>query len=213
MSTLLFAIAEIMCYSVPDNYCRGVFMGIGKRIERECINKGLNIRQLALKADVPYSTLYSAIKRDSSGIDMEALKRIAGALDVPWYDLASDDPQERERIFEKAYPPGKLISEESVRKWDERQEKKRQSEMEKQETWEASKAALYNQYMSYMSHLSDETSQRNADYEKFARENEIFRQILEDFRQLNEDGQQVAVERVHELTEIPRYKRKSTPEE
>ena len=37
--------------------------------------------------------------------------------------------------------------------------------------------------------------------------------MIKDYGKLNDDGQQVAVERVHELTEIPRYKRKSTPEE
>lgn len=37
--------------------------------------------------------------------------------------------------------------------------------------------------------------------------------ILMDFDRLNEAGQQKAVERVHELTEIPRYKRKNTPTE
>ena len=38
-------------------------------------------------------------------------------------------------------------------------------------------------------------------------------EIIKDYKALNSDGQQVAVERVHELTEIPRYQRKSTPEE
>lgn len=38
-------------------------------------------------------------------------------------------------------------------------------------------------------------------------------EIIKDYKALNSDGQQVAVERVHELTEIPRYQRKVTPEE
>lgn len=38
-------------------------------------------------------------------------------------------------------------------------------------------------------------------------------EIAKDYEFLNVEGQKVAAERVHELTEIPRYKRKSTPEE
>lgn len=37
--------------------------------------------------------------------------------------------------------------------------------------------------------------------------------IVKDYGTLNDEGQKIAVERIHELTEIPRYKRKSTPEE
>ena len=51
-------------------------MGLGKRIGEKCIRQGLTIRQLSLKAGVPYSTLYSAIKRDSDGMDFETVKNL-----------------------------------------------------------------------------------------------------------------------------------------
>lgn len=70
-------------------------MGVGNRIAQQCVNKGLSVRQLALKADIPYSTLYSAIKRDSNGIDTATIKKIASALGVSWYELLSDDPHEQ----------------------------------------------------------------------------------------------------------------------
>lgn len=38
-------------------------------------------------------------------------------------------------------------------------------------------------------------------------------EIIKDYKALNSEGQQAAVERVHELTEIPRYQRKDTSEE
>lgn len=57
-------------------------MGIGKQIELFCQKEGISLRQLALKANVPYSTLYSAVKRDSNGIDSGILKRIAEALNI-----------------------------------------------------------------------------------------------------------------------------------
>lgn len=74
-------------------------MGVGSRIEMLCMDKGLSIRQLALKSGVPYSTLYSAIKRDSNGIDTDTLKKIAAALGVSWYELFSDIPEEQADII------------------------------------------------------------------------------------------------------------------
>lgn len=65
-------------------------MGIGKRIGTICAQHGMSIRQLAIKAGVPYTTLYSAVKRDSDGMDFETLKRVANALDVDAMDLIFD---------------------------------------------------------------------------------------------------------------------------
>ena len=66
-------------------------MGTGKRIGNECKRQGLTLRQLAIKADVPYSTLYSAVKRDSDGMTLELLKRISHALNISLYSLADFD--------------------------------------------------------------------------------------------------------------------------
>lgn len=77
-------------------------MGVGNRIEALCADKGLSIRKLALTADVPYSTLYSAIKRNSNRIDLDTLKKIANALGVEWYELLSDDSEEQVEVV-KSY--------------------------------------------------------------------------------------------------------------
>lgn len=66
-------------------------MGTGKRIGDECKRQGLTLRQLAIKADIPYSTLYSAVKRDSDGMTLELLKRISHALNMSLYSLADFD--------------------------------------------------------------------------------------------------------------------------
>lgn len=66
-------------------------MGTGKRVGDECKRQGLSLRQLAIKADIPYSTLYSAVKRDSDGITLDVLKRIALALNIDLYSLADFD--------------------------------------------------------------------------------------------------------------------------
>ena len=60
---------------------------IGKRIKELCEMRGLSIRKLSIMANVPYSTLYSIIKRDSDGVDSETISRIAKALNVSVMDL------------------------------------------------------------------------------------------------------------------------------
>ena len=72
-------------------------MGIGKRIGEECARHGLTIRQLSLKANIPYSTLYSAIKRDSDGMDFETVKKLAAVLVMSWYELYPGN-KDREEI-------------------------------------------------------------------------------------------------------------------
>lgn len=49
--------------------------------------------------------------------------------------------------------------------------------------------------------------------ETYQREIALFEGLIEDYKALSIEGQQVAAERVHELTEIPRYQRKDTSEE
>ena len=76
-------------------------MGIGKRIGEECARHGLTIRQLSLKANIPYSTLYSAIKRDSDGMDFETVKKLAAVLGMSWYELypGNKDSEEIKSFF------------------------------------------------------------------------------------------------------------------
>lgn len=65
-------------------------MTVGEKIQREAALKGYNIRQLALSAEVNYSTLYAIIKRKSKNVDPTILERIAEVLDVtPEYFLDS----------------------------------------------------------------------------------------------------------------------------
>lgn len=52
--------------------------------------RGFSIRKLSIMANVPYSTLYSIINRDSAGADSETINRIAKALNVTVADILLD---------------------------------------------------------------------------------------------------------------------------
>lgn len=62
-------------------------MGIGNKIGELCEKRGISLRYVAMKAGIPYTTLYSAVKRDSSGMDADTLQKIAQALDVDVHQL------------------------------------------------------------------------------------------------------------------------------
>ncbi len=65
-------------------------MTTGEKIAQLVKVKGSNLRQISIKAGVPYNTLYAIVQRKSSKIDPETLKKIASALEVPWYELYGD---------------------------------------------------------------------------------------------------------------------------
>lgn len=65
-------------------------MSIGQKIRMEAKKQNLNFKQLAIKADISYNSLYSIIKRDSQGIQAMSLYKIAKALEVPMESLVDE---------------------------------------------------------------------------------------------------------------------------
>ena len=68
----------------PDNEAK---MSIGEKIGELALTEGMNLRQLAIKADVPYNTVYALVKRSSNRVEWETLEKIAAALGVSAQDL------------------------------------------------------------------------------------------------------------------------------
>lgn len=66
-------------------------MSVGAKIKKLCDSQKMSVRKLSINAGVPYSTLYSAIQRDSDGIDANALQRLAAALGVSVSELLGDN--------------------------------------------------------------------------------------------------------------------------
>ena len=87
MSIKIFAIALKKRYSF---YSEVIRLGIGRRIKFFVQREGISLRQLSIRAHVPYSTLYSIVQRDSNGVDSETLERIASALNISLIDLLFD---------------------------------------------------------------------------------------------------------------------------
>lgn len=85
---IIIFISENLWYSICGGDTLGVneLVQIGTRIKQTRIKKGLKQRELADKADIPYSTLanYENNKREPN---QEQIEKIAGVLGVTVYEL------------------------------------------------------------------------------------------------------------------------------
>ena len=77
-------------------------MGVASKIGEISKEQGISIKELSRRVNVPYTTLYHAVKRDSK-VELEIVKKIADVLDVPltsllgstWGEAVAEDTLER----------------------------------------------------------------------------------------------------------------------
>ena len=65
-------------------------MGVAAKIGEIAKEKGITLKELSRRADIPYTTLYNAVKRDSK-VDFDVACKIAAALGVEWVDVYPDN--------------------------------------------------------------------------------------------------------------------------
>jgi transcriptional regulator with XRE-family HTH domain len=58
--------------------------------------RGMSTKELAFRADIAQSTANNLYKGQMSRIDIPVLERVAKALNVPFRDLFSEEPTERD---------------------------------------------------------------------------------------------------------------------
>lgn len=176
-------------------------MTTGQRIRAARKNKGMTQAELAEKLNIPFQSV-SQWERDIRKPKIETVQKIADALGVTvsylqGYEtidaalvvsaVENKDYREVERILD--LPPG------SIQPLDPDEEKRLRSQIdeEKQRT-----GINLNKL-----HLSMKIL-----HPKFSEDDFLLHQaLLKQFSGLNAEGQQKAVERVEELTEIPKYQR------
>ena len=160
-------------------------MTTGELIRQARKLNGLTQKELGERAGIAEPTIR---KYESNRLNPKpsTLKKIAAALGIEWYELISNSQDEQSEIAKEQM----------------RQAIGRVADIiTKPCKYEISDELIEDSLKKVT--ISVPTSYNSARLEK----------MIKDYGKLNDDGQQVAVERVHELTEIPRYKRKSTPEE
>lgn len=65
-------------------------MGVATKIGEIAKEKGITLKELSRRADIPYTTLYNAVRRDSK-VDFDIACKISAALGVEWVDLYPDN--------------------------------------------------------------------------------------------------------------------------
>ena len=160
-------------------------MHTGELIKQARVTMRITQAELAKRLGVTPQAI-SQYERGIKNPKPATLKKIAAALGVDWYELISNSQDEQSEIAKEQM----------------RQAIGRVADIiTKPCKYEISDELIEDSLKKVT--ISIPTSYNSARLEK----------MIKDYGKLNDDGQQVAVERVHELTEIPRYKRKSTPEE
>lgn len=158
-------------------------MSIGENIKEARIHAGLTQKQLGERLGITSQSI-AQWETGRREPKTETLQRIAAALDIPWYKLLTDDPTEQLDVI-LSDQDQKLARLDKMR--DERDALLHEMSVAwaKERFSSKDNAAALAAYSSIRGYLD----------------------------LLNSDGLTKATERVHELTEIPRYQRKVTPEE
>ena len=72
-------------------------MGIGSKLTKLMKEQDTNANELASKAGVPPTTIYSLIRRDSNRVDIDSLIKIARALGVTAEYFFNEEPEPHTR--------------------------------------------------------------------------------------------------------------------
>ena len=72
-------------------------MGIGSKLTKLMKEQDTNANELASKAGVPPTTIYSLIRRDSNRVDIDSLIKIARALGVTAEYFCKEEPEPHTR--------------------------------------------------------------------------------------------------------------------
>lgn len=188
-------------------------MSIGERIKQARGNVGLTQAELGEKIGVTGVAImrYEKGKRQPS---LEQLNRIADVLKTDIYDLIEGGfgaldavlpPNLKGANFDHAKVDSKFLSVllTNLAKLNRNSPVYMRSRNAIYALAESS--GLSNMAVNYIAEL-ERQSEQSANY--FAHS----QKLIEAFCQLNSEGQQEAVKRVEELTEIPRYRRQDSPE-
>ena len=80
-------------------------MGIGSNLENILKKKGISVAELSRRSEIPASTIYATIRRDSDKMDFSIQDKITKALNISFSDLlpdpvAFDSPEQFEKEWQ-----------------------------------------------------------------------------------------------------------------
>ena len=192
-------------------------MGVAMKIGEKAREKDISLKELSRQVNIPYTTLYNAVKRDSK-MDFRTVQKIAVALGMRWYELYLDSsdkefsaaPTDYEKVIQNENDQERLMAAAGhveVLQWNaEKQSGIIWGNDEKSRWLEEQIPMIAKVYRVEVDALRD-ILQSDFEPEPFRVKNMEEEELLSYFRKLNGNGRIVAVEHLQELTEIARYQR------
>ena len=162
-------------------------MTTGQRIGELAHLKKINLHKLSEAANISYNTLYSIVRRKSDKVDLDTVRKIALALDVHPLEILGDSSLELIDYGLDLMKRGLDVASQAIDSGN--------------SIFKTEDGFVGN--IEYASQSSVEERNRTQD-------------LLAAFKQLNINGQKIAIARVGELAEIPKYQRtkeENPPEE
>ena len=186
-------------------------MGVGTQMKKVLRERKMTIKELSEKIDVPLNTLYSISRRDSERVDRVILQRIADSLNVSVNYLTDE-------VELKAPLPIKyacLLN--SIFHWA-KEENISREDLCKQlglplDEWHRWMERSSFSYLDYLPQIANVFGVPQRVFQKyvdgtFRKESTDYEEeMLLAFRQLNPYGQDIAVERIRELSKIEDYRK------
>lgn len=194
-------------------------MGVAMKIGEKAREKDISLKELSRQVNIPYTTLYNAVKRDSK-MDFRTVQKIAVALGMRWYELYLDSsdkefsaaPIDYEKMIQNENDQERLMAAADhveVLQWNaEKQSGIIWGNDEKNRWLEEQIPMIAKAYRVEVDDLKG-ILQSVFESESFRVKNMEEEELLSCFRKLNDNGRIVAVEHLQELTEIARYQRPS----
>jgi DNA-binding Xre family transcriptional regulator len=77
---------------------RSDIMGLGLKLKKILQDRNMTVKELATKIDVPATTLYSFIKRDSNTAKIDLIEKICDGLNLQVYDFVGEKGREYTKV-------------------------------------------------------------------------------------------------------------------
>jgi len=176
-------------------------LGIGANVQKIAQKENISLKELSRRAQIPYTTVYNMVKRDSDRVSPENVQKLADALGVtPGYLLYGDTDPVQRSLFD-AEDTAKALK-------GELQKSLETGKITPALTnGKAAKAlsVLENQMWTAVDEIGKESGSALLQLFRFLPPD--LRDIVVYYEELNADGQRVARERIEELTQIYKYQR------
>ena len=192
-------------------------MGVAMKIGEKAREKDISLKELSRQVNIPYTTLYNAVKRDSK-MDFRTVQRIAVALGMRWYELYLDSsdkefsaaPIDYEKMIQNENAQERLMAAADHVEILQRNAEKQSGIIwgnDEKSRWLEEQIPMIAKV--YRVEVDDLKAILQSDFEPepFRVKNMEEEELLSYFRKLNDNGRIVAVEHLQELTEIARYQR------